>query len=95
MVVRVYTNRLRDVVNYCNDNNKHPVFLNKIIKLTGSETIICNYLDIDLSILEQICKWCENEDICDKLDKYDDFYHKFKRIINDTKSEERNMFDLN
>ena len=71
------------------------VFLNKIIKLTGSETIIFNYLDIDLSILEQICKWCEKEDICDKLDKYDDFYHKFKRIINDTKSEERNMFDLN
>lgn len=95
MNVRVYINRLIDVIHYCNDNKKQPFFLKNIKGIIESEIINCSYIDIDLTILEHICKWCENEDICDKLDKYDDFYHKFKRIINDTKSEERNMFDLN
>lgn len=95
MFVKVYANRLIDVINYCSDNVKHPLFLDKIIDSIGRvESITNNYVDIDLLVLEQICTWCEKENICNNLTGYDDFYYKFKRIIEDIKFEEKNMFNL-
>ena len=90
MDVRIYSSSIINVINYCNDNDKFPPFSNEINSINYSE----DYVDVNLSLLEQICKWCENEKICDKLDKYDDFYHKFKRIIDDINFERKSIFDL-
>lgn len=39
---------------------------------------------IDRSILEDVCKYCENQAIYDKLGSHGDFYYKIKRILNTT-----------
>lgn len=40
---------------------------------------------IDRSILENVCKYCENQAIYDKLGSHGDFYYKIKRLLNTTK----------
>lgn len=37
------------------------------------------------SILENVCKYCENKAIYDKLCSHGDFYYKIKRLLNTTK----------
>lgn len=93
MLIKVYALRLKDVEQYCLDNNVKPSFYNKIVEILS--TVQCDEMvDIKTNILEDICKWCENENICDNLEKYDDFYYKFKRIIDDINFEKRSLFDL-
>ena len=36
---------------------------------------------IDNSLAEQICEFCEDNAIYDKLDKYGDFYYKIKQQL--------------
>ena len=38
-------------------------------------------ITIDRSIAEQICKYCEDNAIYDKLGKYNDFYYKLKTLL--------------
>ena len=40
---------------------------------------------IDRSILVNVCKYCENQAIYDKLGSHGDFYYKIKRLLNATK----------
>lgn len=40
-------------------------------------------MEVDNKILENICKYCEDQAIYDKLTKYGDFYYKIKKILND------------
>ena len=40
-------------------------------------------ITIPLSLAENICEYCENEAIYDKLADYGDFYHKLKKLIED------------
>jgi hypothetical protein len=90
MKVKVCVSRLHDVITYCTDKHVKPFFYEKLY------ASICNsdFVDIDISLLNEICKWCETENICDNLDSYGDFYLKFKRIIDDVKYEQDSLFDL-
>lgn len=40
-------------------------------------------ITIPLSLAENICEYCENEAIYDKLANYGDFYYKLKKLIED------------
>ena len=42
-------------------------------------------ITIDIEILENVCKYCEEQAIYDKLSKYGDFYYKIKTEINKIK----------
>ena len=39
-------------------------------------------MDIDIEILKEVCKYCEDKAIYDKLWKYGDFYYKIKKSLN-------------
>jgi len=40
-------------------------------------------ISINKEIIEAICKYCEDKQICDNLSQYQDFYHKLKRQLRD------------
>ena len=42
-------------------------------------------ITIPLSLAENICEYCENEAIYDKLADYGDFYHKLWQLISQAK----------
>ena len=39
-------------------------------------------MEVNKSIIENICKYCEDQAIYDKLSKYGDFYYKLKTLLN-------------
>ena len=38
-------------------------------------------VEVDKSLLKQICKYCEDKAIYDKLGMYGDFYYKLKKLL--------------
>lgn len=36
---------------------------------------------IDIDLIKQVCKYCEDNAIYDKLGNYGDFYYKFKKLL--------------
>lgn len=91
MKVKVCVLRLRDVITYCIDKNIKPFFYERLLDIASTSN---NFVDINISLLKDICEWCETEKICEKLDDYGYFYSKFKRIIDDIKYEQDSLFDL-
>ena len=39
-------------------------------------------ISIPISVIEDICRYCETQAIYDKLSNYGDFYYKIKKLIN-------------
>lgn len=51
-------------------------------------------VEIDRSILEAVCKYCEKNAIYDKLGSHGDFYYKIKRLLNaNTDNSNNNITD--
>jgi hypothetical protein len=40
-------------------------------------------MNISSDIIEKVLRYCEDQQIYDKLGNYGDFYYKLKRLIND------------
>ena len=38
-------------------------------------------ISVPISILENVCRYCEYYAIYDKLSKFDDFYYKIKKLL--------------
>lgn len=38
-------------------------------------------ISVPVSILENVCRYCEYYAIYDKLTKFDDFYYKIKKLL--------------
>lgn len=41
---------------------------------------------IDKEIIENICRYCENKQIYDKLGNYGDFYYKLMKILKENQN---------
>ena len=41
-------------------------------------------VSVPLSLIKEVCRYCENQGVWDKLAGYNDFYYKLKYIINQT-----------
>ena len=39
-------------------------------------------ISVPISVIEDICRYCEIQGIYDKLSNYGDFYYKIKKLIN-------------
>lgn len=39
-------------------------------------------IEVPKEVLEEVCAYCENNAIYDKLGEYGDFYYKIKKLLN-------------
>lgn len=38
-------------------------------------------ISVPVSILENVCRYCEHHAVYDKLTEFDDFYYKIKKLL--------------
>ena len=74
---------------YCMNNGLRPTFFEKLIQLIKNtlphetdfqirKNATIN-TDDNIELIKEICNYCEEEAIYDKLGKYHDFYYKLKQ----------------
>lgn len=79
---RIRKQILRDVCWYFVEKvDKKPKFFNEITNTLNNAVEIDGIIEVNENLIKDICDYCENEAIYDKLSKYGDFYYKLARYF--------------
>lgn len=52
--------------------------------MSTNKTMNNKSVSVPMSVIEDICKYCEHQAVYDKLSNYGDFYYKLKRLTANT-----------
>lgn len=61
--------------------DKKPKFFNDITNILNTAVGIEGIIEVDEKLIKDICNYCEEQSIYDKLGRYGDFYYKLTRYF--------------